>query len=117
MGLIGLIGALLTALAFGIGDGAWDLVVLAVFAVTLLSGLAVRFGLHRFVSGYLLTCWFVIAIGLPAAYEVDGDTSHTWAQVLAWLAGTVLWIAFAWIVWLARGRGSRPAPSQTRGRG
>ena len=83
---------------------------LAVFVVTLLSGLAIKFGPRRFAAGFLLNCWFVIAIGLPAAYKLDGDTSHTWGQVLAWLAGSALWIAFAWVMWLARGRGSRPAP-------
>jgi hypothetical protein len=110
MGEFAVIGALLTALAYAVGDKAWELVVLAVFVVTLLSGLAIKFGPRRFAAGYLLNCWFVIAIGLPAAYKLDGDTSHTWAQVLAWLAGSALWIAFAWVIWLARGRGSQPAP-------
>jgi hypothetical protein len=110
MGEFALIGAVLTALAYAIGDKAWELVVLAVFVVTLLSGLAIKFGPRRFAAGFLLNCWFVIAIGLPAAYVVNGDTSHTWGQVLAWLAGSALWIAFAWIMWLASGRGSRPAP-------
>jgi Fusaric acid resistance protein-like len=110
MGLFAVVGALLTALAFGLGTGAWELVVLAAFVVTLLGGLAVRFGLHRFVAGYLLNCWFIIAIGLPAGYKLDGVTSHTWAQVLAWLAGCSLWIAIAWVMWLARGRQPRPQP-------
>ncbi len=110
MGQFALIGALLTALAYGIGDGAWEWIVLAVFVVTLFGGLAIKYGMHRLVMGYLLNCWFVIAIGLPASYVVDGYTSHTWGQVLAWLAGSALWIAFAWVIWLARGRGASPAP-------
>ena len=48
-------GALLTALGFGIGGGAWGLVVLAVFVITLLAGLAVKYGLHRFVAALLLS--------------------------------------------------------------
>jgi hypothetical protein len=110
MGVVAVIGALLTALAFGIGAAPWELVVLAAFVVTLLGGLALKFGLHAFVAGVLLNVWFIIAIGLPAAYKLDKVTSHTWAQVLAWLAGSALWIAFAWLMWLARGRKARAAP-------
>jgi fatty-acid desaturase len=54
MGPVALVGALLTALGFGIGDGALEFVVLAAFAVTLVGGLTVKFGLHRFVAGMLL---------------------------------------------------------------
>ena len=110
MGLVAVIGALLTALGFGIGAGAWELVVLAAFAVTLLSGLALKYGLHRFVAALLLNVWFIIAIDLPNNYKADGTTSHTWAQVLAWLAASALWIAFTCILWLARGRKPRPEP-------
>ena len=49
-------------------------------------------------------------IGLPAGHKLDHVTSHTWAQVLAWLAGSALWIAFAGIMWLVRGRESRDQP-------
>ncbi len=48
---------------------------LAAFVVTLLGGLAVKYGLYRSV-GYMLNCWFIIAIGLPASYKLDGDTSR-----------------------------------------
>jgi hypothetical protein len=58
----------------------------------------------------VLNCWFIIAIGLPASYKLDRYTSHTWAQMLAWVAGCALWVAIAGIGWLARGRGSRPQP-------
>jgi hypothetical protein len=61
-------GALLTALAFGIGAGAWGWVVLAAFTVTLLGGLAVKYGVHRFVAAYLLNAWFIIALSLPASW-------------------------------------------------
>jgi len=59
-----LIGTGLTALGFGIGAGAWGWVVLAAFAVTLLAGLAVTFGVHRFIAALLLNIWFIIALGL-----------------------------------------------------
>ena len=58
-------GALLTALGIGIGAGAWGWVVLAVFVATLLGGVAVTYGLHRFVAAYLLNAWLIIALGLP----------------------------------------------------
>jgi uncharacterized membrane protein YccC len=45
-----------------------------------------------------------------SSYKLDRVTSHTWAQVLAWLAGSALWIGFTCIMWLARGRKPRPQP-------
>jgi Fusaric acid resistance protein-like len=95
MGLFAVIGALLTGLGFAIGEKAWELVVLAAFVVTVLGGLAVKYGLHRYMAGYVLNCWFIIAIGLPASYKLDRYTSHTWAQMLAWVAGCALWVAIA----------------------
>ena len=110
LGGFALLGALLTLLGFGLGGAAWELVVLAAFVVTLLGGLAVKFGLHRFVSGLLLNTWFLIAITLPVEYKLDHVSTHAWSQALAWLAGCALWIAFVGIVWLARGRKPRDAP-------
>jgi hypothetical protein len=108
MALFGVLGALLTALGYGIGGGAWGWVVLAAFVVTLLGGLAVRFGLHRFESGELLTYWFLIAISLPSAYKLDHIKVSTWKETVAWLIAVALWIAVAGVLWLARGRKERP---------
>ena len=58
-----LVGTALTALGFGIGADAWGWLVLAAFAVTLLAGLAVMFGVHRFVTALLLNIWFIVALG------------------------------------------------------
>ena len=110
MGAFALIGALLTLLGFAIGPGAWGLVVAAAFAVTLASGLAIKFGVHRFVAGLLLNYWFLAAISLGLGYELEGVATSAWSQALAWLAGCVLWIVFAGVLWLARGRTPRPAP-------
>ena len=110
MGVFAVLGALLTLLGFAVGGGGWGLVVLAAFVVTLLCGLAVKFGVHRLVAGILLNSWFLIAITLPVEYKLDGVSTHAWSQALAWLAGCVLWIVFAAVVWLARGRASRPVP-------
>ena len=81
------------------------------FAVTLLSGLAVMFGAHRFVAAYLLSVWFIIALGVAFSLHHHARiTSYTWAQVLAWLGGAALWIAVTFIAWLVRGREDRPEP-------
>jgi Fusaric acid resistance protein-like len=108
MALFALIGALLTVLGFGIGGWAWGLVVLAAFVITLLAGLAVKFGVHRFVMAMLLNVWFVVAITLPGAYHASHIHTNAWAQALAWLTGSALMIVYITVVWLVRGRGAQP---------
>jgi len=110
-----LTGAALTALAFGIGGDAWGWLVLAAFAVTLLAGLAVMFGVHRFVTALLLNVWFIVALGAAFGFHQFNlthphaqITSYTWAQVLAWAGGAALWIAVAFVAWLVSGRHDRP---------
>ena len=108
MVLYGVIGGLLTALGFGIGGGAWGWVVLATFVVTLLGGLAVKYGLHRFVGGALLNAWFLIAAAMPASYKLGGVQPVAWKQALAWLVASAIWVALTGVVWLVRGRKDRP---------
>jgi hypothetical protein len=110
MGLVALVGAAMTALGFWIGVKGWAWVVLATFVVTLVAGLAVRFGTHRFIAALLLNIWFIIALALASGFHHTHTTSHTWAQVLAWVAGAALWIAATFLAWLARGRKDRPSP-------
>ena len=110
MSAYGIIGALITALAFFVGTQAAGLVVLALFVVTLLAGLAVKFGLHRFSTGMLLNVWFVLAVGLPISFHTSRIHTHTWNQALAWLIGSAAWIALTLAVWLARQRKWSPAP-------
>jgi hypothetical protein len=106
-----LIGAGVTALGFGIGGAAWGWLVLAAFAVTLAAGLAVTFGVHRFVAASLLNVWFIVALGVAFSLHHQARiTSYTWAQVLAWVGGAALWIAVTFIEWLVRGRQDRPQP-------
>ncbi|MDQ0306763.1 hypothetical protein J2S46_001319 [Kitasatospora herbaricolor] len=62
--LFALIGAGITALGFGSGEDVWGWLVLAAFALTLVSGLAAAFGVRRFVTALLLNLWFIIR---PAA--------------------------------------------------
>jgi hypothetical protein len=109
--VFGLIGAALTALGFGIGAEAWGWLVLAASAVTLLAGLAVAFGVHRFVAAYLLNIWFIVTLALAFSFHQNAHiTSYTWAQVLAWAGGTALWIAVTFVGRLIRGRQDRPQP-------
>jgi len=117
--LFALIGAGLTALGFGIGGDAWGWLVLAASLVTLLAGLAIAFGVHRFVTALLLNIWFIITLGVASGLHQHNlshphaqITSYTWAQVLAWAGGAALWIAVTFIWWLIRGRRDEPSPFQ-----
>src|SRR5215469_17511422 len=67
--LFALIGAGLTALGFGIGGDAWGWLVLASFAVTVAGGLAVTYGVRRFVTALLLNLWFIIALGVAFGFH------------------------------------------------
>jgi hypothetical protein len=104
-------GALLTVLGFAIGDGAWGIVVLAAFVITLAAGLMVKYGLHGFTAAYLLNSWFLVAIALPPGYHLSHGHTSAWAQGLAWLIGSALTIAWTAIVWLARGRTAQAQPA------
>jgi hypothetical protein len=85
--------------------------VLAAFAVTLAAGLAVAFGVRRFVTALLLNLWFIVVLGLASSFHHHAHiTSYTWAQVLAWAGGAALWITVTFIGWLIRGREDRPQP-------
>ncbi|BCJ39983.1 hypothetical protein GCM10010168_28410 [Actinoplanes ianthinogenes] len=106
MTLVGVVGAPLTALGFAAGTWACGLVTLAAFLITGLAGLAVTFGVHRFVGALLVNIWFLVALGAGAA----AGQSRPWAQALAWLAGFALWVAATWLLWLARGRVVRTSP-------
>jgi Fusaric acid resistance protein-like len=103
-------GALLTALGFAIGAGAWGVVVLAAFVITLAAGLMVKYGLHSFTAAYLLNSWFLVAIALPFDYHLGHGHTGALAQGLAWLIGSALTIAWTAIVWLARGRTAQAQP-------
>jgi hypothetical protein len=108
--VFGLAGAAITALGFAIATSGWGWLVLAAFVVTLAAGLTVRFGLHRFIAALLLNVWFFVALVLGSNHHNAHVTSHTWAQVVAWVGGTALWIAVTFIAWLIRGRKDQPQP-------
>jgi Fusaric acid resistance protein-like len=110
MGLAAVAGTLLTALGFAIGAGAWGVVVLAAFVITLAAGLMVKYGLHSFTAAYILNSWFLVAIALPAGYHLGHGHTGALAQALAWLIGSALAIAYTAIVWLARGRKAQAQP-------
>jgi len=106
------IGAGLTALGFGIGGDAWGWLVLAASVVTLVAGLAVMFGVRRFVNAVLLNVWFIIALGLAFGFHHSSHhiAQYTWAQTLAWAGGAALWIVVSFIAWLISGRQDQPQP-------
>ncbi|MEV8420040.1 FUSC family protein [Streptomyces niveus] len=109
--VFGLTGAGVTALGFGIGGSAWGWLVLAAFAFTLVAGLAIAFGVHRFVAALLLNVWLIITLGVASSFHQHALlTSYTWAQVLAWAGGSALWITVTFTAWLLGGRRDRPQP-------
>lgn len=107
--LITIGGGLLTLWAFAVGSQAWGWVTVSVFVVVLVTSLGIKFGAHRFVSGILLSVWFLVVLTLPGSYAADHADTTAWAQTVAWLAGGALWTALTAIGWLAKGR-TRLAP-------
>ena len=87
MAAIGAIGALVTALGFGIGGGAWGWVVLAAFVITAVSGLAISIDMLALVSAVLLNVWFLISVSAAAAIPSRIDP-QPWNQTLSWLIGS-----------------------------
>lgn len=108
LAVFALAGAALTAVGFALGGGAWGWVVLAASATTLAAGLGATFGVHRFIAADALNIWFLTALAIADGYQHSHTTSHPWAQALAWLAGSALWIAVSFVAWLSRGRKERP---------
>jgi hypothetical protein len=107
----GLLGAGVTALGFAVGGDAWGWLVFAIFAFTLLAGLTIMFGVHRFVAALLLNLWFIVTLALAFSLHPHPHiTSYTWAQTAAWAGGSALWIAVTFLEWLIRGRADRPQP-------
>jgi uncharacterized membrane protein YccC len=111
LGIFAAAGAGVTALGFSLGATAWGWLVLVSFGITLAAGLTAALGAHPFVEALFLNLWFIIAlanaIGLHQHTRV---TSHLWAQVLAWVAGSGLWILVTVAVWLVHGRRDMPQP-------
>jgi hypothetical protein len=111
MVLFGLVGAGLTAAGFALGGQAWGWLVLVAFAVTLVCTLAIVRGVHAFVAGMMLNIWFIVALGVEFSRQhQSGPTSYVWGQVLAWAAGSALWIVVTFVVWLIAGRRDAAPP-------
>ncbi|WP_345802913.1 FUSC family protein [Microbacterium sp. AZCO] len=106
--VFGMIGAVVTAWGIAVGDAGWTLVTLSTVVITLATGLVIRFGVRRFVTGSLLTAWFLIAISLPPGFGAAGITLNPWLQALAWLAGAASWFVLSSIVSVARRRDRAP---------
>ena len=104
MAWVALVGTSLTALGFVVGGGPWGWVVLTGFVVTLVSGLALKYGVHRYTSAMLLNSWYLVVIAVPAGEHLHASTSDWSGQALAWLIGSAIWIALTYLGWLVRGR-------------
>jgi hypothetical protein len=104
--VVGLIGAPLTAAGYALGGEAWGFVVLAVFALTVLSGLLVNVDVHALVAGSLLNVWFLITLSAAAGQPARVST-HPWNQALAWLIGAAAAIALITALWLVRDESRR----------
>ena len=88
LAVFGLVGAAVTALGFGIATSGWGWLVLAVFVVTLVSGLAVKFGAAQVRSR---PCSSTPGSSSPSCSgpisTAPTSPVHTWAQALAWVGG------------------------------
>ncbi|MFE5326004.1 FUSC family protein [Embleya sp. NPDC056575] len=100
-------GTLLTAFGYWLGAQAWGWVMLGAFAVTLVAGLAVKYGKHRFTAALLLNVWFLIAVALPDGYAADHVHTGAWPQALAWAVGSAMMIGWIGVMWPATGRSDR----------
>lgn len=107
--VFGLIGAVVTAWGIAVGSAGWIVVTLSTVVITLATGLVIRFGVRRFVTGSLLTAWFLIAISLAPGFGAAGITLNPWLQALAWLAGAATWFVLSSLVTALR-RGPDRAP-------
>ncbi len=88
LGIITLVGALLTALGLVLGVN-WELAVLGTFVITLLCGAALAWGKPAALAGYLLNIWFI------ASLSFHGGTAKAVPLGLAWLVGGALYMLLA----------------------
>ena len=114
LAVLEVIGALLTALAFGLGSGAWGYIALAALLVTLAAGLSLRFGLPVFAVAVFLNIWFIVALSLAAGYGAGGVSTSSWKQALAWLLGTALWLVISLVLRMIRRRKLPEAAESTK---
>jgi hypothetical protein len=114
LAVLEVLGALLTALAFALGTGAWGYIALAALLVTLAAGLYLRFGLPVFVVAVFLNIWFIVALSLAAGYAASSVTTSSSKQALAWLLGTALWLGISFFLRLIRRRKLAEATESTK---
>ena len=100
LGIITLVGALLTALGLVLGVN-WELAVLGTFVISLLCGASLAWGQPAALAAYLLNIWFFVALSL------HGGAAQALPQALAWLIGGAFYMLLA-LVRFAR----HPSPSE-----
>ena len=106
MAVVGIVGALLTALGFWVGEQAWGYWVLVLFIATVVAGLAIKFGLQAFTAATLLNVWVLVTLVIAAGVSKP----HLWNQALGWLIGSAVAVALMSLTWLLRGRSRQPSP-------
>ena len=100
LGIITLVGALLTALGLVIGVNA-VLAVLSTFVITLMLGATLAWGKPAAFAAYLLNIWFITSLSF------QGGAAQALPQALAWLVGGALCMLMA-LVHFKR----QPTPSE-----
>ena len=105
LGIITLLGALLTALGLVLGLN-WELAVLGTFVITLLCGASLAWGKPAAFGAYLLNIWFI------ASLSFKGGTAQALPQGLAWLVGGALYMLLV-LVRFKRQSSSAEAPPAT----
>ena len=104
LGIITLLGALLTALGLGLGLN-WVLAVLGIFVITLLCGATLAWGKPAALGAYLLNIWFI------ASLSFKGGPAQSLPQGLAWLIGGALYMLLVLVRFKRQSSSSEAAPA------
>ena len=102
LGIITLVGALLTALGLVLGVN-WELAVLSTFVISLLLGASLAWGKPAAFAAYLLNIWFVVSLAF------QGGAAQALPQALAWLIGGALCMLLALLRFKRQPSSSEPA--------
>jgi hypothetical protein len=104
LGIITLLGALLTALGLVLGLQ-WELAVLGTFVITLLCGATLAWGKPAAFGAYLLNIWFI------ASLSFKGGAAQALPQGLAWLIGGASYMLLVLVRFKRQSSSSEAAPA------
>lgn len=106
LGIITLVGALLTALGLVLGVNLL-LTLLGTFVISLLCGAALAWGKPAALAGLLLNGWFLVSLSF------QGGASQSLAQGLAWLIGGAIYMLLALLRFERQPTSAAPAQGNT----